>query len=63
MDGGIGVERFLFRRSSTSTEPLPSQRVSGQSHGDDVAFQCWRERGLPHCCLRLRRVARSVAEN
>lgn len=44
------------------TELSEEHWISGQEQGDDVSFHDWRRVGLPHACLRLRRVALSVVE-
>ena len=57
---GIFWVMFLLGSNISVTE-FPVQTISGQSHGDDVEFQDWRDGGLPSCCLSLRRMVRSSA--
>ena len=57
---GIFWVMVLFGSNISVTE-FPVQTISGQSHGDDVEFQDWRDGGLPNCCLSLRRMVRSLA--
>lgn len=56
--GGIFWVMSLFRSEIPVTE-LKVQVISGQSQGDDVEVQDWRDGGLPSCCLRFRRIVRS----
>lgn len=56
--GGIFWVMPLFRSEIPVTK-LAAQVISGQSQGDDVEVQDWRNSGLPSCCLRFRRMLRS----
>lgn len=56
--GGIFWVMSLCRSEIPVTE-LKVQVISGQSQGDDVEVQDWRDGGLPSCCLRFRRIVRS----